>query len=93
MKKSKAKASGAVERDLVFGFRAGQHRCELTVPLQFPVEGDVSDLHGRLMLLHKSPCFMEDGESGDGGRDRVKRTALKPRRSQRDPSDLLLVLV
>ena len=67
MKKSKAKASGAVERDLVFGFRAGQHRCELTVPLTFPVEGDVSDLHGRLMLLHKIPCFMEDGESGGGG--------------------------
>ncbi|XP_030221130.1 ferry endosomal RAB5 effector complex subunit 3 isoform X2 [Gadus morhua] len=60
MKKNKAKASGAVERDLVFGFKAGQHQCELKVPLQFPVKDNVSDLHGRLMLLHKIPCFVED---------------------------------
>ena len=63
MKKNKAKASGAVERDLVFGFKAGQHQCELKVPLQFPVKDNVSDLHGRLMLLHKIPCFVEDGEA------------------------------
>ncbi|CAL8360257.1 unnamed protein product [Lota lota] len=60
MKKNKSMASSAVERDFVFEFRAGEHQCVLKVPLQFPVRDNVSDLHGRLMLLHKIPCFVED---------------------------------
>uniref|UniRef100_A0A4W5Q0S7 FERRY endosomal RAB5 effector complex subunit 3 n=1 Tax=Hucho hucho TaxID=62062 RepID=A0A4W5Q0S7_9TELE len=40
-------------------YRAGRNDCVLKVPLQFPVQENVSDLHGRLMLLHKIPCFVE----------------------------------
>lgn len=46
----------------MFEFKAGKHNCVLKVPLQFPVQEDTSDLHGRLMLLHKIPCYIENGE-------------------------------
>ncbi|CAG5958403.1 unnamed protein product [Menidia menidia] len=59
MKKSKAKANSAAEKEFVFEFRAGKHNCVLKVPLQFPVQLNISDLHGRLMLLHKIPCYIE----------------------------------
>lgn len=51
-----------VEKEFVFEFRAGKHNCILKVPLQFPVHENISDLHGRLMLLHKIPCYIENGE-------------------------------
>ncbi|XP_030587516.1 ferry endosomal RAB5 effector complex subunit 3 [Archocentrus centrarchus] len=59
MKKSKGKASSNAEKEFVFEFRAGKHSCVLKVPLQFPVQENISDLHGRLMLLHKIPCYLE----------------------------------
>lgn len=62
MKKSKGKANSAAEKEFVFEFRAGKHKCVLKVPLQFPVQVNISDLHGRLMLLHKIPCYVEKGE-------------------------------
>ncbi|XP_074488039.1 ferry endosomal RAB5 effector complex subunit 3 [Sebastes fasciatus] len=60
MKKSKGKASSTAEKDFVFEFRAGRHNCVLKVPLQFPVQENICDLHGRLMLLHKIPCYIEN---------------------------------
>ncbi|XP_004569192.1 ferry endosomal RAB5 effector complex subunit 3 isoform X2 [Maylandia zebra] len=59
MKKNKAKASSNTEKEFVFEFRAGKHNCVLKVPLQLPVQENISDLHGRLMLLHKIPCYLE----------------------------------
>uniref|UniRef100_A0A667XFK2 FERRY endosomal RAB5 effector complex subunit 3 n=1 Tax=Myripristis murdjan TaxID=586833 RepID=A0A667XFK2_9TELE len=59
MKKNKGKVSSTAEKEFVFEFRAGKHNCVLKVPLQFPVQENISDLHGRLMLLHKIPCFVE----------------------------------
>lgn len=58
MKKNKGKTN-TTEKEFVFGYKAGRHHCVLKVPLQFPVQENVSDLHGRLMLLHKIPCFVE----------------------------------
>lgn len=63
MKKNKNKANTAAEKEFVFEFKAGKHNCVLKVPLQFPVQENISDLHGRLMLLHKIPCYIENGES------------------------------
>lgn len=63
MKKNKSKANNAAEKEFLFEFRAGKHNCVLKVPLQFPVQENISDLHGRLMLLHKIPCYIEDGET------------------------------
>ncbi|XP_071771039.1 ferry endosomal RAB5 effector complex subunit 3 [Centroberyx gerrardi] len=60
MKKNKGKVSSTAEKEFVFEFRAGKHNCVLKVPLQFPVQENISDLHGRLMLLHKIPCFIEN---------------------------------
>ncbi|KAM7396361.1 hypothetical protein PAMP_019406 [Pampus punctatissimus] len=60
MKKSKGKASSTADKEFVFEFRAGKHNCVLKVPLQFPVQENISDLHGRLMLLHKIPCYIEN---------------------------------
>ncbi|RVE72349.1 hypothetical protein OJAV_G00061070 [Oryzias javanicus] len=60
MKKSKGKASSSTEKEFVFDFRAGKLNCVLKVPLQFPARVNVSDLHGRLMLLHKIPCYIEN---------------------------------
>ncbi|XP_041694114.1 protein C12orf4 homolog isoform X2 [Coregonus clupeaformis] len=59
MKKNKGKVN-TTEKEFVFGFRAGRNDCVLKVPLQFPVQENVSDLHGRLMLLHKIPCVVEN---------------------------------
>ncbi|KAM4619360.1 ferry endosomal RAB5 effector complex subunit 3 [Polymixia lowei] len=59
MKKNKGKVNNTAEKEFVFKFRAGKHSCVLNVPLQFPVQENISDLHGRLMLLHKIPCFVE----------------------------------
>ncbi|XP_056137881.1 protein C12orf4 homolog isoform X1 [Lampris incognitus] len=60
MKKNKGKVNNAAEKEFVFEFRAGKHNCVLKVPLQFPVQENISDLHGRLVLLHKIPCFVEN---------------------------------
>lgn len=62
MKKSKCKTSSSSEKEFVFEFQAGKHSCVLKVPLQFPAPKNISDLHGRLMLLHKIPCYIENGE-------------------------------
>lgn len=63
MKKNKCKSNSPPEKEFVFEFKAGKHNCVLKVPLQFPVQEDISDLHGRLMLLHKIPCYTENGEA------------------------------
>ncbi|XP_041852738.1 protein C12orf4 homolog [Melanotaenia boesemani] len=60
MKKNKGKANSIAEKEFAFEFRAGKHNCVLKVPLQFPVHVNISDLHGRLMLLHKIPCYIEN---------------------------------
>ncbi|KAF3689109.1 Protein C12orf4 -like protein [Channa argus] len=60
MKKNKCKMSSTAEKEFVFEFRAGKHNCVLKVPLQFPVKENINDLHGRLMLLHKIPCYIEN---------------------------------
>jgi hypothetical protein len=52
------------EREFVYKFQVGRERLELRVPLRFPVEENASHLHGRLMLLHSLPCFIESGEDG-----------------------------
>ncbi|KAJ3597077.1 hypothetical protein NHX12_003477 [Muraenolepis orangiensis] len=62
MKKSRVPgSSNQMERDFVFQFGAGGQQCVLKVPLQFPVQDNIRDLHGLLdMLLHKIPCFVEE---------------------------------
>uniref|UniRef100_A0A4W6DCA3 FERRY endosomal RAB5 effector complex subunit 3 n=1 Tax=Lates calcarifer TaxID=8187 RepID=A0A4W6DCA3_LATCA len=60
MKKNKGKPGSTAEKEFVFEFRAGKHNCVLKVPLKFPVQENISDLHGRLMLLHKIPCYIEN---------------------------------
>ncbi|XP_014868188.1 PREDICTED: protein C12orf4 homolog [Poecilia mexicana] len=60
MKTSRSKASGTADREFVFEFKAGKNICVLRVPLQLPVQLNIRDLHGRLMLLHKIPCYIED---------------------------------
>uniref|UniRef100_G1Q3I9 FERRY endosomal RAB5 effector complex subunit 3 n=1 Tax=Myotis lucifugus TaxID=59463 RepID=G1Q3I9_MYOLU len=47
------------EREFVYKFKIGSQCLELRVPLKFPVQENVSYLHGRLMLLHSLPCFIE----------------------------------
>ncbi|XP_076424134.1 ferry endosomal RAB5 effector complex subunit 3 isoform X2 [Peromyscus maniculatus bairdii] len=47
------------EREFVYKFKVGNERFELRVPLRFPVDENASHLHGRLMLLHNLPCFIE----------------------------------
>ncbi|CAK6443092.1 unnamed protein product [Pipistrellus nathusii] len=47
------------EREFVYKFKIGSQCLELRVPLQFPVQENASYLHGRLMLLHSLPCFIE----------------------------------
>lgn len=64
MKKNKCKVKTSAEKEFVFEFKAGKHNCVLKVPLKFPVQENISDLHGRLMLLHKIPCYIEDGVYG-----------------------------
>jgi len=63
MKKNKTKVNSSAEKEFVFEFRAGEHNCVLKVPLQFPAQENLCDLHGRLVLLHKIPCYIEDGET------------------------------
>ncbi|XP_066505258.1 ferry endosomal RAB5 effector complex subunit 3 [Hoplias malabaricus] len=59
MRKNKGKPN-TTEKEFVFEYKAGRNHCVLKVPLQFPVQENISDLHGRLMLLHKIPCFVEN---------------------------------
>uniref|UniRef100_A0A8C3X5J9 FERRY endosomal RAB5 effector complex subunit 3 n=1 Tax=Catagonus wagneri TaxID=51154 RepID=A0A8C3X5J9_9CETA len=47
------------EREFVYKFKVGSQGFELRVPLRFPVQENASHLHGRLMLLHNLPCFIE----------------------------------
>lgn len=61
MKRNKCKVNSFAEKEFVFEFKAGKHNCVLKVPLRFPVRENISDLHGRLMLLHKIPCYIENG--------------------------------
>lgn len=61
MKRNKEKVNVS-EKDFVFEFKAGRQQCVLKVPLQFPVQENLNDLHGRFMLLHKIPCFVENGK-------------------------------
>lgn len=53
----------STEKEFVFEFKAGRNHSVLKVPLQFPVQENVNDLHGRLMLLHNIPCFVEKGKN------------------------------
>ncbi|KAM9228955.1 ferry endosomal RAB5 effector complex subunit 3 isoform 2-T2 [Dugong dugon] len=48
------------EREFVYKFKVGSQYLELKVPLKFPVQEDASHWHGRLMLLHNLPCFIEN---------------------------------
>uniref|UniRef100_A0A8C0J754 FERRY endosomal RAB5 effector complex subunit 3 n=1 Tax=Chelonoidis abingdonii TaxID=106734 RepID=A0A8C0J754_CHEAB len=48
------------EREFSYKFNAGNQHLVLTVPLKFPVQENASHLHGRLMLLHNLPCFIEN---------------------------------
>ncbi|KAI4884384.1 hypothetical protein NFI96_011223, partial [Prochilodus magdalenae] len=52
--------TNTTEKEFTFEYKAGRNHCVLKVPLQFPVQENVSDLHGRLMLLHRIPCFVEN---------------------------------
>ncbi|XP_068417730.1 ferry endosomal RAB5 effector complex subunit 3 isoform X1 [Eschrichtius robustus] len=47
------------EREFVYEFKVGNQCLELRVPLRFPVQENASHLHGRLLLLHDLPCFIE----------------------------------
>lgn len=76
MKKSKCKVNSSTEKEFVFEFKAGKHNCVLKVPLRFPVQENISDLHGRLMLLHKIPCYIENGEKFTvGGGEQILKLA------------------
>ncbi|XP_072857045.1 ferry endosomal RAB5 effector complex subunit 3 isoform X1 [Pogona vitticeps] len=50
----------SMEREFLYEFCAGNEHFVLTVPLKFPVQEKASHLHGRLMLLHNLPCFIEN---------------------------------
>ncbi|XP_034501348.1 protein C12orf4 homolog isoform X2 [Ailuropoda melanoleuca] len=58
MKKSRERFCNR-EREFVYKFKVGSQCLELRVPLKFPVQENASHLHGRLMLLHSLPCFIE----------------------------------
>lgn len=60
MRKNKGKPN-TIEKEFVFEFKAGKNDGVLNVPLQFPFQENVNDLHGRIMLLHNIPCFVENG--------------------------------
>lgn len=53
-------AKESKEREFVYQFTAGNQHLVLSVPLKFPVQENPNHLHGRLMLLHDLPCFIED---------------------------------
>ncbi|XP_015229587.1 PREDICTED: protein C12orf4 homolog [Cyprinodon variegatus] len=76
MKKSKCKTNGVAEKEFVFEFKAGKNKCVLKVPLQFPVQLNISDLHGRLLLLHRIPCYIEDELKASLSRFIEKETTL-----------------
>lgn len=76
MKKNKSRAANAAEKEFVFEFRAGKHNCVLKVPLQFSIQENISDLHGRLMLLHKIPCYIENGEIAAPGKNELALVVL-----------------
>ncbi|XP_044533535.1 protein C12orf4 homolog [Gracilinanus agilis] len=59
MKANQEKFCGR-EREFVYKFNVGSQCCELKVPLKFPVQENPNNLHGRLMLLHNLPCFIEN---------------------------------
>lgn len=59
MKKSRERFCNK-EREFVYTFKIGNESFELRVPLTFPVRENASHLHGRLMLLHNLPCFIEN---------------------------------
>ncbi|MGH0119281.1 UNVERIFIED_CONTAM: hypothetical protein FKN15_026961 [Acipenser sinensis] len=63
MKRNKGKVV-TTEREFRFEFKAGKQSCVLSVPVEFPVQDNASDLHGRLMLLHSLPCFVEKNLKG-----------------------------
>ncbi|XP_003410679.1 protein C12orf4 homolog isoform X1 [Loxodonta africana] len=48
------------EKEFVYKFQVGSQCLELKVPLRFPVQEAAGHLHGRLMLLHNLPCFIEN---------------------------------
>ncbi|XP_062928636.1 protein C12orf4 homolog [Mobula hypostoma] len=48
------------EKTFVFNFKSRQQSYVLSAPLQIPMQGSINDLHGRLMLLHNLPCFVEN---------------------------------
>ncbi|KAM9073259.1 ferry endosomal RAB5 effector complex subunit 3 isoform 3-T6 [Megaptera novaeangliae] len=58
MKKNKERFCNR-EREFVYEFKVGSQCLELRVPLRFPVQENASHLHGRLLLLHDLPCFIE----------------------------------
>ncbi|XP_044770892.1 protein C12orf4 homolog isoform X2 [Neomonachus schauinslandi] len=58
MKKSRERFCNT-EREFVYEFKVGSQCLELRVPLKFPIQENASHLHGRLMLLHSLPCFIE----------------------------------
>ncbi|XP_025707774.1 ferry endosomal RAB5 effector complex subunit 3 isoform X1 [Callorhinus ursinus] len=58
MKKSRERFCNR-EREFVYEFKVGSQCLELRVPLKFPIQENASHLHGRLMLLHSLPCFIE----------------------------------
>ncbi|XP_069862144.1 ferry endosomal RAB5 effector complex subunit 3 [Dipodomys merriami] len=58
MKKTRERSCNK-EREFVYKFKVGRECLELRVPLTFPVQENTSHLHGRLMLLHALPCFIE----------------------------------
>ncbi|XP_078275942.1 ferry endosomal RAB5 effector complex subunit 3 isoform X2 [Rhinoraja longicauda] len=48
------------EKTFVFNFKTGHKTNVLTAPILIPMQGSISDLHGRLMLLHNLPYFVEN---------------------------------
>ncbi|XP_043370579.1 protein C12orf4 homolog isoform X2 [Dermochelys coriacea] len=48
------------EREFLYNFNAGNQHLVLTVPIKFPLQENASHLHGRLMLLHNLPSFIEN---------------------------------
>ncbi|KAJ7329074.1 hypothetical protein JRQ81_015248 [Phrynocephalus forsythii] len=48
-----------MEREFLYEFSAGNEHFLLRVPLKFPMQEKSNNLHGRLILLHNLPCFIE----------------------------------
>lgn len=98
MKRNKGKVV-TTEREFRFEFKAGKQSCVLSVPVEFPVQDNASDLHGRLMLLHSLPCFVEKNlkdalskfieEGTNKDYDREAELALERLRTGEVDTDLL----